>query len=119
MQFATRNLQHAICNTICNMQFATCYLQHAIYNMQFTTCNDAISSVSVLSFSGSLEGGRPSSAEVIEDTEDFLYHSGLYSLFVEPTDLLYMFHRFLYLIFRDFFNQCLRDFFNQSVKVFL
>ena len=37
--------------------------------------------------SGSLEGGHPSSAEVIEDTEDFLYYSGFYSLFSVPTDL--------------------------------
>ena len=37
--------------------------------------------------SGSLEGGHPSSAEVIEDTEDFLHYSGLYSLFSIPTDL--------------------------------
>ena len=35
MQFATCNLQHAICN----MQFATCNLQHSICNMQFATCN--------------------------------------------------------------------------------
>ena len=31
--------------------------------------------------SGSLEGGCPSSAEVIEDTEDFIQFKGLYSLF--------------------------------------
>ena len=31
--------------------------------------------------SGSLEGGCPSSAEVIEDTEDFIQFEGLYSLF--------------------------------------
>ena len=37
--------------------------------------------------SGSLEGGCPSSAEVIEDTEDFVYYSGFYSLFSVPTDL--------------------------------
>ena len=30
--------------------------------------------------SGSLEGGCPSSAEVIEDTEDFIQFDGLYSL---------------------------------------
>ena len=31
--------------------------------------------------SGSLEGGCPSSAEVIEDNEDFFQLEGLYSLF--------------------------------------
>ena len=45
--------------------------------------------------SGSLEGGCPSSAEVIEDTEDFIQSEGLYSLFTA-------FERFPYL--RDFLN---------------
>ena len=44
--------------------------------------------------SGSLEGGCPSSAEVIEDTEDFIQFDGLYSPFSAV-------ERFLYL--RDFF----------------
>ena len=46
-------------------------------------------------YSGSLESGCPSSAEVIMDTEDFLQFQGLYSL-------LTAFERFLYL--RDFLN---------------
>ena len=46
-------------------------------------------------FSGSLEGGCPSSAEVIEDTEDFIQFEGLYSLFSAV-------ERFTYL--RDFSN---------------
>ena len=37
--------------------------------------------------SGSLEGGHPSSAEVIEGTEDFVYYSGFYSVFSEPKHL--------------------------------
>ena len=45
--------------------------------------------------SGSLEGGCPSSAEVIEDTEDFIQFEGLYSLFTA-------FERFPYL--RYFLN---------------
>ena len=45
--------------------------------------------------SGSLEGGWPSSTEVIEDTEDFIQIQGLYSLFTA-------FERFPYL--RDFLN---------------
>ena len=53
--------------------------------------------------SGSLEGGCPSSAEVIEDTEDLIQFEGLYSLFS-------VVERFLYL--RDFFNYfCFVDFF--------
>ena len=43
--------------------------------------------------SGSLEGGGPSSAEVIEDTEDFIQFEDLYSL-------LFAVERFTYL--RDF-----------------
>ena len=45
--------------------------------------------------SRSSEGGCPSSAEVIEDTEDFIQFEGLYSLF-SAID------RFLFL--RDFLN---------------
>ena len=45
--------------------------------------------------SGSLEGGCPSSAEVIEDTVDFIQFEGLYSLFSAV-------ERFTYL--RDFSN---------------
>ena len=52
------------------------------------------------------------------DTEDFVYFSGFYSLFSEPTELLFMFERFLY-FFRDFFNLGFRDFLNQSAKAFL
>ena len=52
--------------------------------------------------SGSLEGGCPTSAEVIEDTEDFIQFEGLYSLFSAI-------ERFLYL--RDFLNYfCFIDF---------
>ena len=52
--------------------------------------------------SGSLEGGCPSSAEVIEDTEDFFQFEGLYSLFSAV-------ERFPYL--RDFLNHfSLKDF---------
>ena len=46
--------------------------------------------------SGSLEGGGPSSAEVIEDTEDFFQIQGLYSLFTA-------FERFLELFLFDTF----------------
>ena len=45
--------------------------------------------------SGLLEGGCPSSAEVIEDTEDFIQFEGLYCLFSAV-------ERFTYL--RDFFD---------------
>ena len=52
--------------------------------------------------SGSLEGGYLSSAEVIEDTEDFIQFEGLHSLF-------FAVERFLYL--RDFLNNFgLKDF---------
>ena len=64
--------------------------------------------------SGSLEVGCPSSAEVIEDTEDFIQFDGLYSLFT-------VFEIFLYL--RDFLNSFdlidffyLRDFLNQNFR---
>ena len=40
--------------------------------------------------SGSLEGGCPSSAEVIEDTEDFIQFEGLYSLFSEVERFTYL-----------------------------
>ena len=53
--------------------------------------------------SGSLEGGCPSSAEVIENTEGFIQFDGLYSSFSAV-------ERFLYL--RDFLNYfCFIDFF--------
>ena len=54
-------------------------------NVQACNVQDAVC-VSCHS-SGSLEGGHPSSAEVIEDTEDFVYYSGFYSLFSAPTVL--------------------------------
>ena len=68
--------------------------------IQCVRCNakDAMFSVSCHA-SGSLEGGCPSSAEVIEDTED---SSGFYSLFSVPIDLQYMFER--YLKFREGFK---------------
>ena len=119
--------------TVCNMQFATCYLQHAICIMQFATCKLFVLFVLLALFalfalfalcalhcctvallhvhfavwvschsSGSLEGGCPSSAEVIEDTGDFLYYSGFYRLFSVPKDLQYMFDRFLILSFQRF-----------------
>ena len=119
MQFATCILQLAICNmqfatcnlqcAICMMQFSWCNLHDAIWMMQYAWCNldDAIFmmkfAVCVSSHSsGSLEGCCPFSAEVIEDTEDFVYYSGFYSLFSEPTDLLLMFERFLYVFFQRF-----------------
>ena len=40
--------------------------------------------------SGSLEGGCPSSVEVIEDTEDFIQFDGLYSLFSAVERFLYL-----------------------------
>ena len=61
--------------------------------------------------SGSLEGGYPSSAEVIEDTEDFIQFQGLYSLFSAV-------ERFTYL--RDFSNHfCLMDFFYLNLRDFV
>ena len=61
--------------------------------------------------SGSLDGGCPSSAEVIEDTEDFIQFEDLYSL-------LFAVERFTYL--RDFSNRfCLIDFFNLNLRDFL
>ena len=60
--------------------------------------------------SGSLEGGCPSSAEVIEDTEDFIQCEDLYSL-------LFAVERFTYL--RDFSNYfCLIDFFTFKFERF-
>ena len=50
--------------------------------------------------SGSLEGGWPSSAEVIEETQDCIQFEGFYSLFAA-------FERFTYL--RDFLNYILVD----------
>ena len=51
--------------------------------------------------SGSLEGGCPSSAEVIEDTEDFIQFKGLYSLFSAVERFPYK--RFLKLFWFDRF----------------
>ena len=60
--------------------------------------------------SGSLEGGCPSSAEVIEDTEDFIQFEDLYSR-------LFAVERFTYL--RDFSNYfCLIDFFTFKFERF-
>ena len=122
MQFAWCNLHDAIsmmqsarCNfqdAIWMMQIARCTLKDAICKMQFARCNVArcnvarcnvvmLQSCNIATLqcngyiavcasshsSGSLERGCPSSAEVIEDTEDFLYYSGFYSLFSVPTDL--------------------------------
>ena len=64
--------------------------------------------------SGSLEGGCPSSAEVIEDTEDFNQFDSLYSLFSAVERFLYLRDFFYY--FERFFNSCLRDFLNKFVK---
>ena len=61
--------------------------------------------------SGSLEGGCPSSAEVIEDTEDFIQFKDLYSR-------LFAVARFIYL--RDFSNYfCLIDYFDISLRDFV
>ena len=62
--------------------------------------------------SGSLEGGCPSSAEVIEDTVDFIQFEGLYSLFsaVERFTYLRDFSNYFGLI--DLFYLNLRDFVN-------
>ena len=75
------------------MQFATCSLQDVM--LHFAVCVSFHSS-------GSLEGVGPSSAEVIEDTEDFVYYSGFYSVFSVPTDLQYMLERFLNFKFQRF-----------------
>ena len=85
------------------MHFARCTLQDALCKMHFAVCVSCHSS-------GSLEGGHPSSAEVIEDTEDFVYYSGFYSVFPVPKDLLYMFQRFLNKGLRDFLISIFRDF---------
>ena len=64
----------------CNVYDAMCKIQFERYNVQYVMCNDqsvrwhnawnAIGWVSCHS-SGSLKGGCPSSAEVIEDTEGY------------------------------------------------
>ena len=82
--------------------------------------------------SGSLEGGCPSSAEVIEDTEDFIQFEDLYSLLfaVERFTYLrdfskYFFDRFFNFKFerfcklRDFLNKCLNRFSNIRLRHFL
>ena len=53
--------------------------------------------------SGSLEGGCPSSAEVIEDTEDFIQFEGLYSLFSAVERFTYLRDFSNYFGFIDFF----------------
>ena len=67
--------------------------------------------------SGSLEGGCPSSAEVIEDTEDFIQFEGLYSLnsAVERYPYLRDFLNHFGLI--DFFYLSLRDILNQTSEI--
>ena len=67
-------------DAVCNVQFARFSMQDVVFKIQFAVCMSCHSS-------GSLEGGRPSSAEVIEDTEDFVYYSGFYSVFSVPTHL--------------------------------
>ena len=87
---AVFNVQFAMCSlqrAVCNVKFATCSLQDAVCKMQFSVCMSCHSS-------GSLEGGGPYSAEVIGDTEDFVYYSGFYSPF----------ERFLRLRFERFLN---------------
>ena len=51
--------------------------------------------------SGSLEGGCPSSAEVIKDTEDFIQFEGFYSLFSAVERSIYL-RDFSYLNLRYF-----------------
>ena len=62
--------------------------------------------------SGSLEGGCPSSAEVIEDTEDFIQFEGLYSLLFAFKRFTYLRHFSNYFCLIDFFKFDLRDFVN-------
>ena len=98
IQFAT----HAICN-ICNVQhvqfatLATCNMCN-LKNTPISTMEVKIVSRVIPHLrgergwgschsSGSLEGGCPSSAEVIEDTEDFIQFADLYSLFLKLRDL--------------------------------
>merc|ERR1712015_452002 len=98
MHLARCTLQDALCkmhfarctfqDALCKMHCVRCTVQDALCKMHFAVCVSCHSS-------GSLEGGHPSSAEVIEDTEDFVYYSGFYSVFAVPKDLLYMFQRFL------------------------
>ena len=63
----------------------------------------------------SLEGGYPSSVEVIEDNEDFVCFLGFYSLFSVPLDLqnnvgIKVWEIFEIEVLKDFFwNLCLRD----------
>ena len=80
-------MQHAICNVQArNMQARNVQARNVqARNVQARNLQDAVC-VSCHS-SGSLEGGRTSSAEVIEDTEDFLYYSSFYSVFSVPKDL--------------------------------
>merc|ERR1712007_118032 len=85
MHFARCTLQDALVrctlnDELCKMHCVRCTLQDALCKMHFAVCVSCHSS-------GSLEGGHPSSAGVIEDTEDFVYYSGFYSVFPEPRDL--------------------------------
>merc|ERR1712030_287095 len=87
VHFARCTLRDALCkmffarctlpDALCKMHLTRCTLQDALCKMHFAVCVSCHSS-------GSLEGGHPSSAEVIEDTEDFVYYSGFYSLFPVP-----------------------------------
>ena len=65
--------------------------------------------------SGSLEGGCPSSAEVIEDTEDFIQFEGLYSLFSAVERFTYLRDFSNYFGLRIFFYLNLRDFLNKDI----
>ena len=62
--------------------------------------------------SGSLEGGCPSSAEVIEDTEDFIQCEDLYSLLIAVERFTYLRNFSNYFSLKDFFHLNLRDFVN-------
>ena len=90
-------------DAICKLQFVRCNLQDALLpycliavaisqwcNIAISQCNNVYIAVCVSSHScGSLEMGRPSLAEVIKDSEDFLYYSGFYILFSVCSDIVY------------------------------
>ena len=111
MQFEGCNLQVEICKMQferCNLQDVICKMQFAICKIKFIRCNLQCCIIAVCvscHTSGSLEGGRPSSVEVIEDTEDFVYYSRFYSLFSVPTDLYYRIDEFLNSSFQRFLNK--------------
>ena len=71
---------------MCQVSCVMCHESSVMCKASCVKCQEAVEGVSCHS-SGSLEGGCPSSAEVIEDTEDFVYYSGFYSVFSVPTDL--------------------------------